>query len=667
MGVMRPSEDGRRRVVIENVQPEIDAGRFPIKRTVGEKVVVEADVFTDGHDAISGVLLYRVDDESMWLETPLSPLSNDRWRSEFGVSELGRYWYTVEAWVDPFLTWRRDLLKRVDARQDTALDYQVGAEWIDEAIPRASAADSAWLSERAQLLRSLDDRSAKTKVALDAALLQLMARYPDRARATRYARELSVAVDREKARFSSWYELFPRSTSPDSTRPATFHDCEARLPYIASMGFDVVYLPPVHPIGLKHRKGKNNVTAADAQDVGSPWAIGGLEGGHHSIHPELGSLEDFRRLVDRAHTYDLEIALDIAFQASPDHPYAQEHPEWFRHRPDGTIQYAENPPKKYEDIYPFDFESDSWRELWEELKSIFFFWINQGVHIFRVDNPHTKPFPFWEWVIQEIKSKHPEVIFLSEAFTRPKVMYRLAKVGFTQSYTYFPWRNTKWELTTYMTELTQTEVREFFRPNHWPNTPDILTEYLQTGQRAAFMARLVLAATLGANYGIYGPAFELMENRPRHTGSEEYLDSEKYQLRSWDLDRPDSLREFIALVNRIRRENPALHSDWSLRFHTVSNDQIICYSKHSSENGNLIIVVVNLDPHHVQSGFVELPLQEMQIETDHPFQMHDLLSNARYLWSGTRNYVQLDPQSVPAQIFRVRKQLRTEKEFEYFL
>ncbi len=494
-----------------------------------------------------------------------------------------------------------------------------------------------------------------------------MLRYPDRRFATEMERELVLIVDPVRARFSSWYELFPRSTSPEPGKHGTLQDCTARLPYIADMGFDVVYLPPIHPIGTNFRKGRNNSVTAEPGDVGSPWAIGAPEGGHKSVHPELGTLEDFRALVSRASELGLQVALDIAFQAAPDHPYVKDHEEWFRKRPDGTIQYAENPPKKYQDIYPFDFESTKWWEMWQELKSVFTFWIGQGVRIFRVDNPHTKAFPFWEWCITEIKREWPETLFLSEAFTRPKIMYRLAKLGFSQSYTYFPWRNRKQELTEYLTELTKTPVREFFRPNQWPNTPDILTEFLQLRTRAAFMIRLMLAATLGANYGIYGPAFELLEGRPAKPGSEEYLDSEKYQIRAWELDRPDSLRELITLVNRIRHENPALQTDWLLDFHPVDNEQLICYSKRSPDGSNLILVVVNLDPHHRQSGFVDLALRDLGIDEDRPYQANDLLTGARYMWSGPRNYVELDPNSIPAHIFRIRRRVRVESDFEYFL
>jgi len=492
-------------------------------------------------------------------------------------------------------------------------------------------------------------------------------RYPDRSLASRCEKDLTVVVEREKARFSTWYELFPRSCSPQPGRHGTLRDCAAWLPYIASMGFDLIYLPPIHPIGRTFRKGKNNSVTAQPDDVGSPWAIGSMEGGHKSIHPELGTLEDFRQFVFKAAEYGLEVAIDIAFQCSPDHPYGREHPEWFRTRPDGTIQYAENPPKKYQDIYPLNFETSQWRELWEELKSVLEHWIHQGVRIFRVDNPHTKAFPFWEWVIRELKGQYPEVIFLAEAFTRPHVMYRLAKLGFSQSYTYFTWRNTKQELTDYFRELTGSDVREYLRPNLWPNTPDILPEFLQVGGRPAFMIRLVLAATLGASYGIYGPAFELCENTPREPGSEEYLNSEKYELKHRDLNSAWSLKDFIGRVNRIRSENPALQSNHSLRFHDTDNPALICYSKATDDLSNIIIVVVNLDAFHTQASWINLDLKTLGLAADHSFQAHDLLGEGRYLWQGARNYVELTPESLPAHILRVRKWVRTERDFDYYL
>ncbi len=660
-------DKARKRVVIEGVKPEIDGGYFPIKRTVGDRVKVEADIVADGHEVIAAHLLYRREHEADWQAVSMQPLVNDRWRGEFQVLELGRYLYAIQAWVDRFRTWQQDLKKRVEAGQDVAIELLVGAGFIEEALKRASKTVSRQLREWVKIFRGDGGLREKLEAAHDPKLTELMGRYPDKRFISTYDKNLTVVVDPVKARFSTWYEMFPRSSSPEPGRHGTFKDCEARLSYIAGMGFDVLYLPPIHPIGRTNRKGKNNNPVARPEDVGSPWAIGAAEGGHQAVHPQLGTLEDFRHFVGRAREHGLEVSLDLAYQGSPDHPYVQDHPQWFRWRPDNTVQYAENPPKKYEDIYPFDFETEDWPELWEEFKSIVLFWIEQGIRIFRVDNPHTKPFHFWEWLIGEIKKAYPEVFFLSEAFTRPKVMYRLAKLGFSQSYTYFAWRNTKWELTQYFTELSQTEAREYFRASLWPNTPDILTEYLQFGGRVAFMIRLVLAATLGANYGIYGPAFELCESRPREPGSEEYLDSEKYEIRHWDINRPDSLKAFIARVNRIRRENPALQSDWNLRFFPIDNDQLICYAKCSEDLANTILVVVNLNPHHTQGGWLELPLSELGLDPNQPYQVHDLLGDARFLWHGPRNYVELDPKVAPAHIFRVRRRVRTERDFDYYM
>jgi starch synthase (maltosyl-transferring) len=647
---------GQVRVIIEGLKPEIDDGCFPVKRVVGERVVVEADIFADGHDVITVLLLYRKETDTKWTETPMEPLVNDRWRGSFAVTELGRYRYTVLAWVDQFKSWQQDLAKRVQAGQEVSVELLVGAQLITEASQRAPKSARQKMGKWASTLESKQiTEKAKVQLALGAELSEFMDKYPDRRFVTTYSKELIVVVDREKVGFSTWYEMFPRSCTAKPGHHGTFKDCESHLPYIADMGFDVLYFPPIHPIGHTHRKGRNNNPIANRDDPGTPWAIGSEEGGHKSVHPQLGTLEDFQSLIAKAREYGIEIALDIAFQCSPDHPYLKEHPEWFRWRPDNTVQYAENPPKKYEDIYPFDFEIENWQELWKELKNIVLFWIKQGIRIFRVDNPHTKPFSFWEWLITDIKMAYPDVILLSEAFTRPKVMYRLAKAGFTQSYTYFAWRNTKWELTQYFTELTQTEVREYFQPNLWPNTPDILTEYLQSGGRSAFMTRLLLAATLGASYGIYGPAFELCENCPREPGSEEYLNSEKYEIKNWDVTRPDSLKDFIAQVNRIRRENPALHSDWSLRFHEVDNERLICYSKYTDDFSNVVLVVVNLDPHYTQSGWVELSLEEFGIDEQKPYQVQDLLSDACYLWQGSRNYVELNPQITPAHILLIRR------------
>lgn len=659
-------EMDRRHVVIEHVSPEIDNGRFPIKRVAGEKVVVEADIFAEGHEAISCVLMYRKEGTPEWTEVPMTPLVNDRWQGEFSVEEPGLYFYTFQGWLDHFKFWVSSLHKRVDAAQDVSIELLIGANLVDAAAERAAGDDKENLVKYAAGLRVGGPEAIQE--AFSPELSELAYRYAPRGEVTQYHNELKVAVDRERARFSAWYEFFPRSLwTTEGSGYATLKDAVKRLPYIAGMGFDVVYLPPVTPIGNTHRKGKNNDPLALAEDVGSPWAIGAEEGGHKTVDPRLGTLDDLRNLVAATRDYGMEIAVDVAFQVSPDHPYAVEHKDWFKMRPDGTIQYAENPPKKYEDIYPFDFETKDWKALWEELKSIFQFWLEQGVRVFRVDNPHTKPFRMWEWLIGELKRQYPDAIFLAEAFTRPKVMYYLAKSGFTQSYTYFAWRNSKWELTEYLTELTQTEVSEYYRPNFWPNTPDILTEYLQSDGRAAFIARLVLAATLSSNYGIYGPAFELMANRAIAPGKEEYLNSEKYEIKHWDIDRPDSLKDTIASVNRARKDNPALQSNAGLRFHRIDNESLIAYSKSTPEGENVVLAIVNLDFHYKQSGWVELPLDEFGLDEHQPYQVHDLLTDKRYIWSGRWNYVELDPQVMPAHILRVRRRVRSEKDFDYYL
>jgi starch synthase (maltosyl-transferring) len=644
----------RNRVVVERVRPEIDAGRFPIKRVAGESVVVEADAFADGHDAITCVLRYRPAGGE-WREAPMEALGNDRWRGEFVVEKLGPHEYTVAAWLDVFASWQRDLRKKVDAGQNVSVELLGGAELVTKAARRAKG-DKRLLKEWAERLEATEPDPA---AGLAPELAELMARHAERRDVTTYERVLDVRVGPTDAAFSSWYEFFPRSFG-------TLADAERMLPYIERMGFSVVYLPPVHPIGVTNRKGRNNTTESDADDPGSPWAIGSEDGGHTSINPDLGTFDEFDRFVARAREHGLEVAMDLAFQCSPDHPYVKERPEWFRRRADGTIQYAENPPKRYEDIYPLDFECEAREELWAELRNVVDFWVDRGVRVFRVDNPHTKPFAFWEWLIGGVHEDRPDVVFLSEAFTRPKVMNRLAKVGFDQSYTYFTWRTTKWELTEYLTELTQTETADFFRPNLWPNTPDILPEHLHHQGAPAFMARLVLAATLGANYGIYGPAYELCENIPLAPGREEYLNSEKFEIKKWDVDDPHSLSDLIARVNRIRADNESLHSDRTLRFREIQNDNLIAYTKQSPDGSNLVLVVVNLDAEHIQSGMLHLPLGELGIDEHASYGVHDLLTEARYLWHGEWNYIELDPGSIPAHIFRLRTRLSREEDFDYF-
>ncbi len=660
------AKDVRRRVVISGVVPQVDGGRYPVKRTLGDRVTVYADVFCDGHDLVAGEVLYRRRSTKKWSAAPLEPLGNDHYRASFFVSDTGHWLFTIRGWVDRFGSWQRDLQARVSAGQDVGMDLEVGAGIIAAAAKRARGGDAKALRETVALLLSDESREKRTEAALADDLRKLAGAWPDRSTATRHDREVIVDVERDRAGFSAWYELFPRSTATEEGVHGTFDDLIARLPYVAELGFDVVYLPPVHPIGRIHRKGKNNNPTCAPGEIGSPWAIGADEGGHQAVHPDLGTLDDFNRVVAAARDLGMEIALDMAFQCAPDHPYAREHPEWFRHRPDGSIQYAENPPKKYQDIYPFDFDGEGAETLWKELRSVVMFWVDRGVRIFRVDNPHTKPFCFWEWLIREVRQVYPDTIFLAEAFTRPRVMEHLAKIGFTQSYTYFTWRESAAEMRQYLTELTRSEAVEFFRPNFWPNTPDILPGHLQDGGRPAFIARLVMAATLSSCYGIYGPAFELMERVAVARGSEEYIDSEKYQLRHWDLDRADSLKGIIARVNRIRNRNPALHGNRDLSFHETTNDQFLVYSKRSPDGGNVILVIVSFDPNYTHTGWVELDLPALGLHPEESFTVHDLLTDDRYSWRGSRNFVELNPDVLPAHVFEIHPDGRDEKDFEYY-
>lgn len=651
--------------MVESVRPCISCGRFPVKRTLGDALEVTADVFGDGHDELGAVVRYRHESDRRWTEASMAPLGNDRWRASVPLPKLGRYRYAVRAWVDSFRTWRGQLERRIAAGQDVSVELLVGAGIVSSSAESAGRAAAAQLNERAERLQAAArDGDQAAGDALDRALLDLMAEHGVRQHATESA-ELEVWVEPELARCSAWYELFPRSLGGPG-RHGTLKDVTGQLERIAAMGFDVLYLPPIHPIGEQKRKGRNNAESSKRGDPGSPWAIGSKLGGHTAVHPELGTVDDVRDLVEACRGHGIELALDLAFQCAPDHPWVKEHPDWFRHRPDGSIRHAENPPKLYQDIVPLDFESEDWPGLWDALLEVVRFWIGQGVHVFRVDNPHTKPFAFWDWLIGEVKRDSPEVIFLSEAFTRPRVMERLAKGGFTQSYTYFAWRSAKWELTEYLTELTQTELAEYMRPNFWPNTPDILTEQLQTGGRPVFAARLLLAATLGASYGIYGPAFELMEGRNLRPGSEEYLDSEKYQLREWKPVPEGTLEPLITAVNAARSDHPALRRNDGLRFHHVDNDMLIAYSKHDPASRDTVLMVVNLDPNHMQAGWVGLDLGALDIDPAQPFQAHDVLDGSTYLWSGSHNYVELRPDQSPGHILHLRRHLRTERDFEYF-
>jgi starch synthase (maltosyl-transferring) len=639
-------QEGFETVVIENVYPELDCGRYPVKREVGDRLEVYADIFKEGHDLIAAVLKHR-EKGGEWHETRMRFVDNDRWCGGFPLEKNTRYEYTIEAWPDEFASWREEVRKKLAAGQNVELELLEGRELLKSAAARSK--DPA-LREALEVFDA-GGYEERVDLMLSGATGELMARHPDRSRATRYGKVLEVVVDRVKARYAAWYEMFHRSQGTEPGRSATFADCEARLPYVKELGFDVVYLVPIHPIGRTHRKGPNNTLEAGPGDPGSPYAIGSEEGGHRSVHPDLGTLEDFRSFVRAAEGLGLEVALDFAIQCSPDHPYIREHPEWFRFRPDGSIKYAENPPKKYQDIVNVDFYCEDWQNLWREWRDVLLFWIEQGVKIFRVDNPHTKPFAFWEWVIREIQRDHPEVIFLSEAFTRPKVMKALAKLGFTQSYTYFTWRNFKQELTEYLEELTRSEVKEYLRPNFFTNTPDILPPILVAGGRPAFQMRLVLAATLSSVYGIYN-GFELCENTPV-PGKEEYLNSEKYEYKVWDWDRPGNIKDYVAKVNRIRKENPALHELENLRFYRADDDNIIFYGK--SAGDNTVLVAVNLDPFEPHETTLHLPLEELGIGEDENYQVEELLTETRRLWRGREQRVRLDPQENPAEIYRVQR------------
>ncbi len=646
---------GRERVVIENVYPELDCGKYPVKRVTGEKVKVSADVFADGHNQIRAVLLFKKKQKRKWEEIPMTHISNDRWEAAFTPAGTGLYEYTIKGWIDHFSSWQKSFKLKYEANQEIDTDLQIGALMIKEALNIATP------KFRKKLTNCIDyitgnryTPAAAASMVLSDEVSAAMDVSSDRRDATIYEKVLRVEVERKRALFSSWYEVFPRSTSPVPGKHGTFRDAEKILPLVAKMGFDILYFPPIHPIGISFRKGKDNSPEAKKGEPGSPWAIGSKEGGHKSIHPELGSLDDFRRLVKKAEGYGIEIALDLAYQCSQDHPWVQEHPEWFNWRPDGTVQYAENPPKKYQDVLPLNFENDDWQNMWRELKSIVDYWIEQGVNVFRVDNPHTKSFGFWEWMIAEVKNRHPEVIFLAEAFTRNKLMDRLGKIGFTQSYTYFTWRNSPQEFVEYLNNLTKTERREFYRPNFWPNTPDILPVSLQHKNEAAFITRLVMAATMSSNYGIYGPVFEFMYNVP-HPLREEYIDNEKYEIKHYDWKTMTRMRKLIALINNIRKENPALQTTWNIFFAEVQNDHLLCYGKTDDEKDNKLFVVVNMDTVNTQGSWIKIPLEEMGIPADSDFEMNDLLTGNRFKWNGEWNYVELNPLIFPVHLFRIEQ------------
>lgn len=639
-------------ILIEDVRPQIDCGRYPVKREVGDRVDVSADIFRDGHDAIAAALQYRTRDESTWREEEMRFIDNDRWGASFKVNENTTYHYRIEAFPHHVDSWQDEIDKKLRAGLDVASELLEGFQLFDEIASRASGDDLAVIDDALAAARSPASQQAAVDILREAKVRNAARRNLSRAGRAVTA-ELDVTVDRIAARFAAWYSMFPRSAGTVAGQSATFQDVENQLPRIAGMGFDVLYFTPIHPISTSKRKGRNNSLISVEGDPGVPYAIGSDEGGHDAIHPDLGTLDDFRHLVDEAARYSMEIALDVALQGSPEHPWLKEHPDWFYIRPDGTIKFGENPPKKYEDMYPLNFQSDSWREIWDEMLRIILFWVDHGVKTFRVDNPHTKPTAFWEWLISEVHREHPEVIFLSEAFTRPKVMKALAKAGFAQSYTYFTWRNFKQELREYGEELTQTEMKDFFRANFFTNTHDILPPILQEGGPAAFKFRLVLAATMSPAYGIYS-GYELCENTPV-PGREEYLNSEKYEYKVWDWDRPGNITDYVSQVNAIRRDHPALHEYENLRFVETSDDNVLAYYKATEDLTDIVLVIVNLDPFHTHESMVSLPLAPIGVDPDGQVRAHELLSNETFLWTGSEQHVRLDPNHNPSMIFRIQE------------
>jgi starch synthase (maltosyl-transferring) len=638
--------DGQLRVIIENVKPQVEGGLYPAKRTVGESVEVTASIFGDGHDHIRAEVLYKFGNKGEWKIVEMVSSPNDEWAATFNTSEKGSYYFTVRAWVDHFETWFDGFKKKAAAKVDVSLELREGVEYL-HMVGRGD-------NRIAPFVKKLEDKNQSLAIAavLTEDFAQLVHDKPLRNHETVLDKELEVRVEHSKALFSTWYELFPRSSSLQAGKHGTFHDTIKLLPRVAAMNFDVLYLPPIHPIGKVNRKGKNNSVKSLPGEPGSPWAIGSDEGGHKSIHKELGTLDDYKKLISEAKKFNIDIALDLAFQCAPDHPYVKEHPEWFRQRPDGSIQYAENPPKKYQDIYPFYFETEQWSELWEELKSVIIFWIETGVKIFRVDNPHTKPIPFWQWVIAEVNKEHSDIIFLAEAFTRPKIMASLGKVGFTQSYTYFTWRVNKVEIVEYMTELVNGPSRDYFRPNFWPNTPDILPFHLQHQGENIFIIRVALAATLSSNYGLYGPPYELCDNAPVD-GREEYYDSEKYELKSFDWRKTNRMTDIITLLNKARRENAALQSTWNLTFCNIEDPNIIAFLKMTDDRSNILMIVVNLDPNGKHSGYIQIPKDKLGVGSKINIKLLDLITEEHYTWTQEWNYVELEPNKMPFHIFKL--------------
>lgn len=642
---------GQKRVIITNVSPKVEEGKFPAKSAIHESFKISADIFSDGHDEIAASAFVKKINEPEWKEYPLQFVINDHWETTYKATETGNYEYKIGGWVDHYTTWKKGLKKKFDAGQNIDVELQIGVELLEEAATHNKADQTQLKGWASQLQSENPELAVVLAFSPDISAVMYKHRHPNLITESDTYR---FEVERKRAAFSTWYELFPRSASEKDGEHGTFNDVAKLLPRVARMGFDVLYFPPIHPIGEKNRKGRNNSLTAEADDPGSPWAIGNRLGGHKAIHPELGKLDDFKSLINQAKTLNIEIAMDIAYQCAPDHPYVKEHPQWFKWRPDGTVQYAENPPKKYEDILPFNFETDDWENLWQELKSVIDYWVDAGIRVFRIDNPHTKAFGFWQWMIGEVRAKTPDIIFLAEAFTRPRIMERLGKGGFNQSYSYFTWRNTKQEIEEYMTELTQTEMRYYYRANFWPNTPDILPPALTQGGDNAHVMRVLLAGTLSSNYGLYGPVYEFGINTP-HGKKEEYVDNEKYEIKHWNWNQYTRIGEIITRLNRIRHQNAALQTTWNIRFADTSNNQIICYIKTDAATNNNLIIAVNLDPFATQGAHVRIPLPDFNIGYDEPYQVTDLLSGSSYRWIGDYNYVELNPYQMPAHIFKVQK------------
>lgn len=639
------------RIIIENVSPQLDCGANPIKRIVNQYVNVTADVFSDGHDVIECCVKYKHENDKNWQEVRMNPSVNDEWYARFKVEKQGFYTYFVEGWVDYALNWQHGTERKIQDNQYVKSELLEGAEYIKDILKLADDQEKEYLERLVGYFTNEMDYDKAIAEATSHYLHQIFKKYPIRFLANK-SLELKVYVDRKKALFSTWYEFFPRSASAEEGKHGTFKDCERLLPRVAAMGFDTLYFPPIHPIGEVNRKGKNNATNANPGDVGSPWGIGSQYGGHKSTHPELGSIDDFKTLVKKAKDLGIEVAMDYALQAAPDHPYVKDFPQWFKWRPDGTVQYAENPPKKYQDIQPIYFESSDWKNLWKELLDVALFWIEEcDIKIFRVDNPHTKPFYFWGWLIGEIKKKHPDVLFLAEAFTRPKIMNELAKQGFTQSYTYFTWRNSKNELTEYVKELTQSEQKEFYRPNFWPNTPDINPFALQSGNESVHLQKYFLAATLSSSIGIYGPVFEYMVCSPLAPGREEYLNSEKYEYYKWDWERENKITTLITRINAFRKEQSSLQQTNNVVFCDTNNDQIMAYYKFDDDRNNETLMVVNLDAYNTSRGMVKLPGELLR---GLPVKITDLITGNSYVWDKEWNFVELSS-VLPFHLFKIQK------------